>query len=45
VDIVKIIQIYLKDVGRHAIKSLSLLIAVSEYIKLCACYNSTKACK
>lgn len=37
-DIAKIIQICLKDVGnhnsKHAIKSLSLLIAVSEYIKL-----------
>jgi hypothetical protein len=44
-----IIQTCLKDVekhnSKHAIKTLSLLIAVSEYIKLRACYNRSKACK
>ena len=48
-DIAKIIQICLKDVGnhnsKHAIKSLSLLIAVSKYIKLRVRYNLSKACK
>ena len=49
VDIIKIIQTCLKDVGKnnskHAIKMLLQLIAVSEYIKLCARYKTFKACK
>ena len=45
----KIIQTCLKDVeknnSKHAIKMLSQLIAVSEYIKLRARYKTFKACK
>lgn len=48
-DIMKIIQACLKDVERHnskqAIKKLSLLISVSEYIKLRARYKTIKTCK
>jgi hypothetical protein len=48
-DIMKIIQACLKNVKRHnskqAIKKLSLLISVSEYIKLCARYKTIKTCK
>jgi hypothetical protein len=48
-DIMEIIQTCLKDVqkhnSKHAIKALTLLIAVSEYIKLRTCYNTSKACK
>lgn len=48
-DIMEIIQTCLNDIkkhnSKHAIKSLSQLIAVSEYIRLCACYNTSKACK
>jgi hypothetical protein len=51
VDIMEIIQSCLKDLkkynsnSKHAIKSLSQLIAVSEYTKLRARYNTSKACK
>src|SRR5712671_4218368 len=45
----KIIQTCLKDVqkhnSKHAIKALSLLISMSEYIKLHAQYKIFKACK
>jgi hypothetical protein len=48
-DIMKIINSCLQDVRRdkskHAIKSLSLLISVTEYIKLCTNYRARKACK
>ena len=48
-DIMEIIQACLKDIqkhnSKHAIKALSMLIAVFEYIKLHACYNTSKACK
>jgi hypothetical protein len=48
-DIKKIIHTCIKDVERHnskyAIKTLSLLIAVSEYIKLRARYKNSNACK
>jgi len=48
-DITKIIQICLKDLKKHnlkhAIKSLSLLITVSKYIKLCARYKTSRTCK
>jgi hypothetical protein len=48
-DINKIIHNCLKDIGKHdskhAIKSLSLLVSVSEYIKLRARYKTSKVCK
>ncbi len=48
-DITKIIKICLKDLekhnSKHAIKSLSLLVAVSEYIKLRARYKTSRTCK
>lgn len=48
-DLEKIIGSCLKDAKgqntRYAIKSLSHLIAVSEYVKLRARYRNTKACK
>src|SRR6202789_1755148 len=44
-----IIQTCLRDVhrqnSRHAIKALSILISVSEYVKLHAHYRTSKACK
>ncbi len=48
-DIIKIIKTCLKDVekhnSKHAIKKLSILIAISEYVQLRARYNKSKACK
>jgi hypothetical protein len=48
-DIIEIIQTCLKDVkkhnSKHTIKSLSQLVAVLEYIKLRARYNTSKTCK
>ena len=48
-DIMNIIQTCLRDVhkqnSKHAIKALSVLIAVSEYVKLRAHYRTFKACK
>ena len=49
IDIKEIIASCLKDAKRnntiYAIKSLSHLVAVSEYVDLCACYKAKKACK
>ena|SRR6266851_6395225 len=48
-DISTIIQSCLKDVkkcnSKHAIKALSKLIAVSEYVQLCAWYKKHNTCK
>ena len=48
-DIMKIIETCLKDVRRdkskQAMKSLSHLIAVTQYVKLRMCYKAHKACK
>ena len=48
-DIMKIIETCLKDVWRdnskQAMKSLSLLISVTEYVKLRTHYKARKACK
>jgi hypothetical protein len=48
-NIMNIIGLCLKNTKRgntkYVIKLLSQLITVSEYVKLCACYWKTKACK
>jgi hypothetical protein len=49
IDIKAIITSCLKDAKqnntRYSIKSLSQLVAVSEYIDLCACYKAKNGCK
>jgi len=48
-DIMNIIETCLKDVrkdkSKKAMKSLSLLISVTKYVKLCTYYKMCKACK
>ena len=48
-DIMKIIKSCLKDAKkcktRHAVKIITQLVAVSEYIKLCVQYKKHKVCK